>query len=157
VREIGSASQSAASDAVTGVGLPHQSLQPAARDPARRGRISAALRPSLGLAGFLGLILLVIYMPNQILIIILLLSGSELWRRWRLRRAPELLEYYRVRPQRSPARRSAPFSSSLPAPAPADSAKAVLTGSRSTATPLARVCVTPKLPARGKPTRERTP
>jgi Zn-dependent protease len=66
--------------------------------PLDGGRISAALHPSLWLAGFLGLILLVIYMPNPILIVILLLSGSELWRRWRLRRAPQMQEYYRVRP-----------------------------------------------------------
>jgi Zn-dependent protease len=66
--------------------------------PLDGGRISAALHPSLWLAGFLGLIALVIYTPNPILIVILLLAGSELWRRWRLRRLPQMQEYYRVRP-----------------------------------------------------------
>ena len=41
-----------------------------------------------------------IYRPNPILIIILLLAGSELWRRWRLRRAPQTQDYYRVEPHR---------------------------------------------------------
>src|SRR6266498_5226513 len=50
--------------------------------PLDGGRISAALHPSLWLVGFLGLIALVIYMANPILIIILLLAGSELRRRW---------------------------------------------------------------------------
>jgi Zn-dependent protease len=67
--------------------------------PLDGGRISAALHPSLWLAGFLGLIALVIYMPNPILILILLLAGSELGRRWRLRRTPQMQEYYRVRPR----------------------------------------------------------
>ena len=66
--------------------------------PLDGGRISAALHPSLWLVGFLGLIALVVYVPNPILIIILLLSGSELWRRWRLRGSPEMQDYYRVRP-----------------------------------------------------------
>jgi Zn-dependent protease len=66
--------------------------------PLDGGRISAALHPSLWLAGFVGLIALVIYVPNPILIIILLLSGSELWRRWRLRHTPQMQDYYRVRP-----------------------------------------------------------
>jgi Zn-dependent protease len=66
--------------------------------PLDGGRISAALHPSLWLAGFLGLIALVVYTPNPILIVILLLGGSELWRRWRLRRLPQMQEYYRVRP-----------------------------------------------------------
>ena len=39
-----------------------------------------------------------VYEPNPILIIILLLAGSELWRRWQIRRFPRMQEYYRVRP-----------------------------------------------------------
>jgi Zn-dependent protease len=66
--------------------------------PLDGGRISAALHPSLWLVGFLGLIALVIYMANPILIIILLLAGSELRRRWQLRRIPQMQDYYRVRP-----------------------------------------------------------
>jgi Zn-dependent protease len=67
--------------------------------PLDGGRITAALHPSLWILGFLGLLALVIYRPNPILIVILLLAGSELLRRWRTRRAPQMLEYYRVRPQ----------------------------------------------------------
>ena len=66
--------------------------------PLDGGRITAALHPALWFIGFLGLLALVIYRPNPILIIILLLAGSELWRRWRTRRLPQMREYYRVRP-----------------------------------------------------------
>ena len=67
--------------------------------PLDGGRISAALHPGLWLAGFLALLGLVIVRPNPILIIILLLGGSELWRRWQMRRYPEMQEYYRVTPR----------------------------------------------------------
>ena len=39
-----------------------------------------------------------IWRPNPILIIILLFSASELWRRWQMRGHPEMQEYYRVEP-----------------------------------------------------------
>jgi Zn-dependent protease len=68
--------------------------------PLDGGRITAALHPALWLLGFAGLLGLVIYRPNPILIIILLLAASELWRRWQLRRYPEAHEYYRVEPHR---------------------------------------------------------
>jgi Zn-dependent protease len=67
--------------------------------PLDGGRISAALHPSLWLAGFVGLIALVVYTPNPILLVIVLLAGSELWRRWRLRHVAQMQEYYRVRPR----------------------------------------------------------
>jgi Zn-dependent protease len=66
--------------------------------PLDGGRITAALHPGLWFAGFLALLALVNYRPNPILIIILLLAGSELWRRWQMRRLPQMREYYRVRP-----------------------------------------------------------
>lgn len=66
--------------------------------PLDGGRITAALHPALWFLGFLGLLALVIYQPNPILIIILLLAGSELWRRWQMRRVPQMQQYYRVRP-----------------------------------------------------------
>jgi Zn-dependent protease len=68
--------------------------------PLDGGRITAALHPGLWLLGFLGLLALVVYRPNPILIIILLLAGSELWRRWQMRRIPQSQEYYRVEPHR---------------------------------------------------------
>jgi Zn-dependent protease len=66
--------------------------------PLDGGRISAALHPVLWLVGFLALLGLVFYRPNPILIIILIFSASELWRRWQTRRYPEMQEYYKVRP-----------------------------------------------------------
>jgi Zn-dependent protease len=67
--------------------------------PLDGGRIAAALHPALWFLGFLGLLALAIYRPNPILIVILLLAGSELWRRWRIRHVPEMQAYYRVRPR----------------------------------------------------------
>jgi len=49
---------------------------------------TAALHPALWLVGFLALLGLVIWKPNPILLIILLFSASELWRRWKMRRHP---------------------------------------------------------------------
>jgi Zn-dependent protease len=66
--------------------------------PLDGGRIVAALHPAFWVAGFAALVGLVIWRPNPILLIILLFSGSELWRRWQLRHHPELQEYYRVKP-----------------------------------------------------------
>jgi Zn-dependent protease len=68
--------------------------------PLDGGRITAALHPALWFAGFLALLALVIYRPNAILIVILLFAGSELRRRWKIRRVPQMQEYYRVRPRR---------------------------------------------------------
>ena len=68
--------------------------------PLDGGRISAALHPAMWFVGFAGLLALVFYRPNPILIIILLLAASELWRRWQLRHHPQMQEYYRVSPQR---------------------------------------------------------
>ena len=48
--------------------------------------------------GFVALLGLVFYRPNPILIIILIFGASELWRRWQMRRHPEMQEYYRVEP-----------------------------------------------------------
>jgi Zn-dependent protease len=66
--------------------------------PLDGGRIVAALHPVLWLVGFLALLALVFYRPNPILIIILIFSGTELWRRWQMRRHPEMQEYYKVEP-----------------------------------------------------------
>jgi Zn-dependent protease len=66
--------------------------------PLDGGRISAALHPALWVLGFLALIGLVIIRPNPILILILIFAASELWRRWQMRRYPEMQEYYRVQP-----------------------------------------------------------
>jgi Zn-dependent protease len=67
--------------------------------PLDGGRIVSALHPVLWLLGFLALLGLVFLSPNPILIIILIVSGMELWQRWRTRNHPELQEYYRVTPR----------------------------------------------------------
>jgi Zn-dependent protease len=66
--------------------------------PLDGGRITAALHPAFWFLGFLALLALVLYQPNPILILILLLAGSELWRRWQMRGFPQMQQYYRVRP-----------------------------------------------------------
>jgi Zn-dependent protease len=66
--------------------------------PLDGGRITAALHPVLWLVGFLVLLGLVFWRPNPILIIILILAASELWRRWQSRHHPQMQEYYRVKP-----------------------------------------------------------
>jgi Zn-dependent protease len=68
--------------------------------PLDGGRVTAALHPALWFVGFVALLALVIYRPNPILIIILLLAASELWRRWQMRRHPQMQEYYKVTPRR---------------------------------------------------------
>jgi Zn-dependent protease len=68
--------------------------------PLDGGRIVGALHPALWLVGFLGLLGLVVLRPNPILIIILLISGMELWNRWKMRDHPEAQSYYRVEPRR---------------------------------------------------------
>jgi Zn-dependent protease len=67
--------------------------------PLDGGRVVGALHPALWLVGFLALLGLVFLSPNPILIIILILSGLELWNRWRTRDAAELQGYYQVTPR----------------------------------------------------------
>jgi Zn-dependent protease len=66
--------------------------------PLDGGRIVAAVHPALWLAGFAALIALVFVTPNPILIVITLLVGLELWRRWQERGQPEAATYYQVAP-----------------------------------------------------------
>jgi len=66
--------------------------------PLDGGRIVGALHPALWLAGLAGLLALVVYRPNPLLIIILIVAGLELRSRWRMRGHPETQSYYRVRP-----------------------------------------------------------
>jgi Zn-dependent protease len=67
--------------------------------PLDGGRIVSALHPALWLLGLVALIGLVIVYPNPILILILVFAAMELWRRWQMRRFPEMHDYYRVKPQ----------------------------------------------------------
>jgi Zn-dependent protease len=66
--------------------------------PLDGGRAVAAIHPAFWAVGLAGLIGLTLVAPNPILILILLLGGLELWRRWKERNDPEAAEYYRVKP-----------------------------------------------------------
>ena len=66
--------------------------------PLDGGRAVAALHPALWAVGLALLLALVFVAPNPILIIILLLGGLEVWRRWRERGEPDGAEYYRAEP-----------------------------------------------------------
>jgi Zn-dependent protease len=66
--------------------------------PLDGGRAVAAVHPALWGLGLVGLLALAFIAPNPILLIILLIGGLELWRRWRERGTPEAAAYYRVKP-----------------------------------------------------------
>jgi Zn-dependent protease len=68
--------------------------------PLDGGRIVAAVHPVLWALGLLGLLGLAFVAPNPILIVILVIGGLELWRRWKEWRhpTPEVEAYYRVTP-----------------------------------------------------------
>ena len=66
--------------------------------PLDGGRAVAAIHPALWAIGLAGLLALAFVAPNPILLIILVLGGIELWRRWKDRDDPESAGYYRVRP-----------------------------------------------------------
>ena len=66
--------------------------------PLDGGRAVAALHPALWLAGLLGLLALAILRPNPILLVVLVLGGFELWRRWQERGTPAAAAYYRIKP-----------------------------------------------------------
>jgi Zn-dependent protease len=65
--------------------------------PLDGGRAIAAVHPILWAVGLAVLLGLVLVAPNPILIIILVLGGLDVWRRWRERERPVSAEYYRVR------------------------------------------------------------
>jgi Zn-dependent protease len=66
--------------------------------PLDGGRAMAAVHPALWGVGLAGLVALAFWHPNPILILVLVLGGFELYRRWQLRGTPEAAAYYRVRP-----------------------------------------------------------
>jgi Zn-dependent protease len=82
--------------AVTGFFLNLFNLLPIV--PLDGGRAMAAVHPALWAVGLAGLVALAFWHPNPILIIILVLGGLELWRRWQARNSPEAAAYYRVAP-----------------------------------------------------------
>jgi Zn-dependent protease len=66
--------------------------------PLDGGRIAAAIHPALWFVGFLGLVALAFVFPNPLLIVIALIVGLELWRRWQERGMAEAEGYYKVEP-----------------------------------------------------------
>ena len=62
--------------------------------PLDGGRAAGALHPALWFVGLLMMVGLVVLNPNPLLLIIVLLGGLDLWRRWRERGAAG--EYYRL-------------------------------------------------------------
>jgi Zn-dependent protease len=66
--------------------------------PLDGGRIAAAIHPYLWFVGFIGLVALAFFAPNPLLIVIALIVGLELWRRWEERGKPEAAAYYRIAP-----------------------------------------------------------
>ena len=66
--------------------------------PLDGGRIAAAIHPYLWFLGFAGLVALAFFAPNPLLIVIALVVGLELWRRWQERSMPEAQGYYRIQP-----------------------------------------------------------
>ena len=66
--------------------------------PLDGGRAAAAVSPVLWLVGLAGLLALAVFWHNPIILVILLIGGAELWRRWRERHHPERAAYYRIPP-----------------------------------------------------------
>jgi Zn-dependent protease len=64
--------------------------------PLDGGRIAAAIHPILWFVGFIGLVALAFVAPNPLLILIALIVGLELWRRWQERGTPEAAGYYKI-------------------------------------------------------------
>jgi Zn-dependent protease len=65
--------------------------------PLDGGRAMAAVHPAIWGIGLAGLLALTFWHPNAILILVLVLGGFELWRRWQARGTPESTAYYRVK------------------------------------------------------------
>jgi len=66
--------------------------------PLDGGRAMAAVHPAIWGIGLAALVGLAFWHPNPILILVLVLGGLELWRRWQARKTPESAAYYRVKP-----------------------------------------------------------
>ena len=64
--------------------------------PLDGGRAMAALSPYVWIAGFAGLLVLMFFFPNPILLLVIVFGGIESWRRWKQRNTPEGREYNRV-------------------------------------------------------------
>jgi Zn-dependent protease len=66
--------------------------------PLDGGRIVAAIHPALWVLGLVGLLALVLFRPNGILVLILVFAAMELWQRWKTRQFAGSGTYYSVLP-----------------------------------------------------------
>jgi Zn-dependent protease len=66
--------------------------------PLDGGRAAAALHPALWAVGLALLLGLTILRPNPILLLVLVIGGIEVWRRWRDRNKPGVAAYYAIEP-----------------------------------------------------------
>ncbi|HEU6444771.1 MAG TPA: site-2 protease family protein [Gaiellaceae bacterium] len=66
--------------------------------PLDGGRIAAAIHPAIWLVGFVALVGLLFLAPNPLLIIIVVIVGFELYRRWQERGTPQAHAYYEIKP-----------------------------------------------------------
>jgi Zn-dependent protease len=64
--------------------------------PLDGGRAVAALHPALWALGLVLLLGLTLLRPNFILILVLVIGGMEVWRRWRDRNEPGVAQYYAI-------------------------------------------------------------
>jgi Zn-dependent protease len=66
--------------------------------PLDGGRAIAAIHPAFWAVGLAALVVLTIVAPNPIMLIVLVLGGLELWRRWQERGNATAAAYYKVLP-----------------------------------------------------------
>jgi Zn-dependent protease len=68
--------------------------------PLDGGRAMAAMAPWMWFVGLGAMIAGAVLFPNPVILLVVLLGGLEIWRRWKLRRqgGPEQQSYYNVRP-----------------------------------------------------------
>lgn len=64
--------------------------------PLDGGRAMAALHPAMWFVGLAAVVALMFVFPSFILVLVLILGGSEAWRRWKTRNDPDQEQYYRV-------------------------------------------------------------
>ncbi|MGH9105648.1 MAG: site-2 protease family protein [Acidimicrobiales bacterium] len=62
--------------------------------PLDGGRAAAALHPALWFVGLLGLVVFAFFVHSPVVLIILVLGGIELWRRWSQRNSPASVAYH---------------------------------------------------------------
>jgi Zn-dependent protease len=67
--------------------------------PLDGGRAMAAMSPWMWWVGFFGLLVLLFFWPNPVIILLTVLAGFELYRRWQRRKDPGAKEYYKVSPR----------------------------------------------------------